>query len=35
MCRHVDKVIRMTDGKVAQIIESKGEIEAYARSGEH
>ncbi len=35
MCRYVDKVIRMTDGKVAQIIESKGDIEALAGSGMH
>ncbi len=35
MTRWVDKVIRMTDGKVAQIIESKGEIEAYSRGSEH
>jgi len=35
MTRWVDKVIRMTDGNVAQIIESKGEIEAYSRSNEH
>ena len=35
MCRYVDKVIRMTDGKVAQIIESKGDIEALAESGVH
>jgi putative ABC transport system ATP-binding protein len=35
MCRYVDKVIRMTDGKVAQVIESKGDIEAFSRSSEH
>lgn len=35
MCRYVDRVIRMTDGRVAQIIESKGEIEAFSRSSEH
>ena len=35
MCRYVDKVICMTDGKVAEIIESKGAIEQFARSGEH
>ena len=35
MCRYVDKVIRMTDGKVAQIIESKGDIEALAGGGAH
>jgi putative ABC transport system ATP-binding protein len=35
MCRYADKVIRMTDGKVAQIIESKGDIEALAGSGAH
>jgi hypothetical protein len=35
MCRYVDKVIRMTDGKVAEIIESKGAIEKFSRSSEH
>jgi len=35
MTRFVDKVIRMTDGKVAQIIESKGDIEAFSRGAEH
>ncbi len=35
MTRWVDKVIRMTDGKVAQIIESKGEIEAFSRGSDH
>jgi putative ABC transport system ATP-binding protein len=35
MCRYVDKVIRMTDGRVAQIIEAKDEITRLAASGEH
>jgi putative ABC transport system ATP-binding protein len=35
MCRYADKVIRMTDGKVAQIIESKGAIESFARGSDH
>jgi putative ABC transport system ATP-binding protein len=35
MCRYVDKVIRMTDGKVAQIIESKDEIAQLASAGDH
>jgi putative ABC transport system ATP-binding protein len=35
MCRYVDKVIRMTDGKVAQIIESKGDIEALSGGAAH
>ena len=35
MCRHVDKVIRMTDGKVAQIIDSREDILRLATTGEH
>ncbi len=27
LCRYVDKVIRMTDGRVAQVVESKGAID--------
>jgi putative ABC transport system ATP-binding protein len=34
MCRFVDKVIRMTDGKVAQIIEGKADLDAFARSSD-
>ena len=35
MCRYVDRVIRMTDGKVAQILESKEDISRLASLGEH
>ena len=35
MCRYVDRVIRMTDGKVAQIIESKDEIARLASGSDH
>ncbi|MCX6017020.1 MAG: ABC transporter ATP-binding protein [Chloroflexi bacterium] len=35
MCRHVDRVVRMTDGKVAQILDRREDIEKLAGSGEH
>ena len=30
MCRHVDRIIRMTDGKVAQILDQRQDIERLA-----
>lgn len=35
MCRYVDRVIRMTDGKVAQIIDSKEDIARLASGSEY
>jgi putative ABC transport system ATP-binding protein len=35
MCRHVDRVVRMTDGKVAQILDRREDIEKLSGSGEH
>ncbi len=35
MCRYVDRVIRMTDGRVDQIIDNKDEISQLALSGMH
>jgi putative ABC transport system ATP-binding protein len=35
MCKHVDKVIQMTDGKVAQVIEAQGEIARMAAGDAH
>ena len=35
MCRYADRIIRMTDGKVAQIIESKDEIMRLASASDH
>ena len=35
MCRHVDRVIRMTDGKVAQILDNKDEISRFAAAADH
>jgi putative ABC transport system ATP-binding protein len=30
MCRYVDRVVRMTDGRIAQVITDRAEIEAFA-----
>jgi putative ABC transport system ATP-binding protein len=34
MCRHVDKVLQMVDGKLAQVIEDKTEIRTLANTGQ-
>jgi putative ABC transport system ATP-binding protein len=35
MCSHVDRVLQMRDGKLVQVYESKEEILALARGGDH
>jgi putative ABC transport system ATP-binding protein len=35
MCRYADRVIRMRDGKVAQILDTREEIDRLAGSGDH
>jgi len=33
MCKYVERVLQMRDGKLVQVIEDKGEIEMLARGG--
>jgi len=33
MCKYVDRVLQMRDGKLVQVIEDKNEIEMLARGG--
>ena len=35
MCKYVDRVLQMRDGKLVQTYENKGEVMALARGGEH
>ena len=35
MCKYVDRVLQMRDGKLVQIYESKDEVMALARGGDH
>jgi putative ABC transport system ATP-binding protein len=35
MCRYVDRVIQMVDGKINRVLSTRAEIDALANSGMH